>query len=63
MRFDDAREFAALGGRRESSRGDEDGAEEQLLLVEGGMPTRRRQVRYFQEPMFAGIYDLPALVR
>jgi type IV secretion system protein VirD4 len=31
--------------------------DEQLLLIEGGLPTRAKAVRYYKEPIFARLYD------
>jgi hypothetical protein len=37
--------------------------DEQILLREGGMPERAKAVRYYQDPLFAGLYDQNPIIR
>ena len=56
-----AAEFTALVGGVDPDEILTMGKDEQLLLIEGGRPRLARRMRYFEESMFAGLYDQPTL--
>ena len=58
-----AREFADLVGGIDADTILDMGADEQIVLVEGGRPQRLRRIRYFEDRSCAGQYDTPRLLR
>jgi type IV secretion system protein VirD4 len=56
-----AEEFAGMVGGVDADAIMAMGKDEQLLLVEGGRPHVAGRMRYFDDPMFAGLYDATGL--
>jgi type IV secretion system protein VirD4 len=54
-----AQDFAAMVGGVDPDEILNMRPDQQLLLVEGGRPRFAQRLRYFEEPMFAGLYDPP----
>ena len=52
-----AGEFAALVGGVDADEILTMAPDQQLLLIEGGHPRICRRIRYFEDPLFAGLYD------
>jgi type IV secretion system protein VirD4 len=58
-----AREFAELIGGVDAETVLDLAADEQIVLMESRRPQRMRRIRYFEDPIYAGQYDTPRMLR